>query len=140
MIAHNESELNQDIAAANGAGLGAYTIQFGDGTSDILWRNTNGAVGIWTMSNGQLVSSAATGTADSSWQIPGTGDFYGNGTDDILWRNTNGAVSIWTMSNGQIVSMPTIGTADIAGRFSRMGSASTFDCITAYIPFGRATR
>ena len=65
----------------------------GDGTSDILWQNTNGRAGIWLM-NGtsadqQRRSSAIPGP---SWHVIGAGDFNGDGNADILWQNTNGAV------------------------------------------------
>jgi hypothetical protein len=48
------------------AGIGDFT---GNGTDDILWRNSNGAVDTWTLQNGQVVATAQIGTADSTWQI-----------------------------------------------------------------------
>jgi hypothetical protein len=73
----------------------------GNGHSDMLWRDDNGAVSIWN--NGDISKAhiiAGAGVVANSWHIAGNGDFDGNGTSDILWRNDNGAVSIW--DNGQL--------------------------------------
>ncbi len=81
-----------------------------DGEADILWRNTSGALSVWTM-NGSTVASAAFVTSggsviapDASWSVAGVGDFNHNGASDILWRNTNGATSIWYMNGASISS------------------------------------
>jgi Subtilase family/FG-GAP-like repeat len=75
-----------------------------DGTSDILWRNTNGDTAIWLMSaipsGGALVLSVSQfGIIDNSWQIVGQRDFNGDGNADLLWSNTNGDTSIWLMTS-----------------------------------------
>ena len=52
----------------------------GNGRGDILWRDDNGAVSIW--SNGQASAAqtmSAAGAVPTAWQIVGTGDFDGNG-------------------------------------------------------------
>ena len=78
----------------------------GDGNTDILWRNATGYLTEWlgTSSGGftDNASHAATGAADSSWQIVGTGDFNGDGISDILWRNSGGYTTEWlgTSSGG----------------------------------------
>ena len=70
----------------------------GNGHSDILWRNTNGAVSVWnaTTSVGFQEGSLLTAPVDRSWHIVGIGDFDGDGRDDILWRNDNGQITVWT--------------------------------------------
>jgi Ca2+-binding RTX toxin-like protein len=71
----------------------------GDGKGDMLWRNDNGLVSIWTMdgatrTGAQFVDSPI----PTSWKIQdGAGDYNGDGKSDLLWRNDNGQVSIWTM-------------------------------------------
>jgi hypothetical protein len=45
----------------------------GDGTSDILWRNSNGDVVTWLMGGGTIVSSADLGVIPTSWTIVPTG-------------------------------------------------------------------
>ncbi len=70
----------------------------GDGRTDILWRNDNGAISDWLgRSNGGFSANdaAAFTQVDLGWQVVGTGDFNGDGRDDILWRNANGALSDW---------------------------------------------
>jgi hypothetical protein len=39
------------------------------GKSDILWRNSNGAVAEWTMNGSQITSAADLGAPDTSWSI-----------------------------------------------------------------------
>jgi hypothetical protein len=63
---------------------------------------TNGVVGYWAMSAGQVTSWNVIAAASTSYQVAGIGDYSGNGTDDILWRNaTTGDVGVWAMNNGQ---------------------------------------
>ena len=74
----------------------------GDGHSDILWRNDNGTLAVWTMggtSGNQIETGNQIGSSpDSSWKVADTGDYNGDGTADILWRNNNGTLAVWTMS------------------------------------------
>lgn len=72
----------------------------GDGTSDILWHNTNGDTGIWyldgtAVSQGTAFTLSDVGVVDPSWTPVGTGDFIGSGKAGILWRNSNGEVGEW---------------------------------------------
>ena len=81
----------------------------GDGNADLLWRQSSGALSLWSM-NGASVNSSAPITyqgsqlvPDASWSVAGTGDFNGDGNADLLWRQSSGALSLWTM-NGNAVS------------------------------------
>jgi hypothetical protein len=94
---------------------------YGTGTSDILWRNTDGTVGLWEMSGGQVLAETGFGQVDSSWQIAGTGDFNGDGRSDILWQNTNGTVGLWEMNGSQILSETGIGQADPSWQIAATG-------------------
>jgi hypothetical protein len=67
----------------------------GDGRSDILWRRTDGQVGIWYMAGGVWVGDTYPGGAGLAWNIQGTGDFDADGRSDILWRHTDGQLAIW---------------------------------------------
>ncbi len=87
----------------------------GDGLTDVLWRNTDGTVLVWTMSGATILSQLALATPDgqvvrpgSDWQIQGTGDFNADGQSDILWRNTNGTVQLWLISGNTILSRPNL--------------------------------
>ena len=69
----------------------------GDAHSDLLWRNSNGAVSTWHVSGDgtQVQQAAFSATADPSWKIVETFDTTGDGKADILWRNSNGTIAIW---------------------------------------------
>jgi Ca2+-binding RTX toxin-like protein len=94
-----------------------------DGTTDILWRHTTGAIGVW-LGNGLAPVTAAQkaviGSVDNTWQIEGVDDFNGDSKSDILWRHTSGAVAVW-QGNGlaTVAQAAVIGnvdpTWDIAG-------------------------
>ena len=76
----------------------------GDGRSDILWRNDNGALTDWlgTTSGGFTPNGAnLLEVVDTGWQIAGTGDFDGDHRDDVLWRRADGALTDWRgLANG----------------------------------------
>lgn len=82
----------------------------GNGHADLLWRNTNGQVDLWTMNGAQLVRSdhvTAGGLSvapGSDWHVAGSGDFNGDGYADVLWQNDNGSVDIWNMNGAQLTA------------------------------------
>ncbi len=78
----------------------------GDGKGDILWRNSNGDIGIWLMNGTQILQIPIIGNVPASWTIAGIGDFNGDGYSDILWRNSNGDIEIWFMNGTQILQQP----------------------------------
>jgi hypothetical protein len=80
-----------------------------DGTSDLLWRNSNGTAAMWLM-NGTAMQSAAVFGPFSGWTVlTGEADFNGDGHSDLLWTNTNGAVSIWLMNGTTVLSTTEFG-------------------------------
>jgi len=103
----------------------------GDGKADILWRNTDGSVAVWSM-DGTTVTNASViyGPLDSAWQIVdgpaggntsggynghATGDYNGDGKADLLWRNAStGEVAIWTMDGTNAPGMEVVGTVSNA--------------------------
>ncbi len=103
----------------------------GDGRSDILWRNDNGALTQWLgQPNGGFIDNHANAgnQVPTDWQVVGTGDYNGDGRDDVLWRNETGALTQWLgQANGGFVDnhanagnqVPTdwhvVGTADFNG-------------------------
>ena len=87
------------------AGFGDFD---GDGTSDILWRNSStGENYIYFMDGGLILPSEGyiRTVADPSWIVAGVGDFDGDGRSDILWRNTaTGDNYIYFMNGLQIAN------------------------------------
>ncbi|TMG79620.1 MAG: hypothetical protein E6H75_00385 [Betaproteobacteria bacterium] len=97
----------------------------GDGTSDILWRNSaTGENTIWFM-NGTTVSSSAifSTVPDANWSIAGVGDFNGDGKPDILWHDSAaGQNVIWLMNGATISSGATFATvADLNWSIAGVG-------------------
>ena len=86
------------------AGIGDFD---GNGSADILWRDTSGNVGVWLMNGTQIMSTAALGTVPLNWTIAETGDFGGTGKTGILWTDNAGNVGVWFMK-GTTVSSSTV--------------------------------
>jgi ELWxxDGT repeat protein len=81
-----------------------------DGVSDVLWRNVNGTLAGWSVSEGRISSSevltfdGAVARPDASWSVAGISDFNGDGAADVLWRNVDGTLVDWTMNGSTIAS------------------------------------
>jgi Ca2+-binding RTX toxin-like protein len=89
----------------------------GDGKSDILWRNDNGALSLWQMNGVDVTANNLVASLPLSWKIAGTGDFNGDKKSDIVWRNQNNAVSLWQM-NGSAVELSPIISSDLPSSWS----------------------
>jgi RTX calcium-binding nonapeptide repeat (4 copies)/FG-GAP-like repeat len=76
-----------------------------DKITDILWRNTDGHVGLWTMDGFGILTTkvVAPWFTDNNWQIAGTSDFNGDKKSDILWRKNDGSISVWLMDGSNIL-------------------------------------
>jgi len=81
----------------------------GDGTSDLLWRNTSGALAMWLMSGGQLSSSHSFGIIPGAYTVIGQRDFNGDFNADMLWRDMSGDLAMWLMSGATVSSTPSLG-------------------------------
>jgi hypothetical protein len=82
------------------AGVGDFD---GNGSADILWRDTSGNVGMWLMNGTQIMQTTVLGNVPLIWTIAATGDYAGSGTSGILWTDNTGNVGVWFM-NGTTVS------------------------------------
>jgi hypothetical protein len=85
------------------AGIGDFD---GNGSTDILWRDSSGNVGIWLMNGTQILSTSVLGNVPADWNVAQTGDYNGDGKSDVLWIDTSGNVGVWFM-NGTTVSSVT---------------------------------
>jgi len=91
----------------------------GDHRSDILWRNTNGALADWTMTGGIISSGFLTlnGTVvapGATWSVAGISDFNADSNADVLWRNADGTLAEWTMNGSIITSSAALTFAGVA--------------------------
>jgi hypothetical protein len=88
----------------------------GDGTPDILWRNTTtGDNVVWHM-NGTTISSMVSLTSvPQAWTIVRTVDLNDDDAPDILWRNTTtGDNVVWFMNGNRISSMVSLPSVPLA--------------------------
>jgi hypothetical protein len=90
----------------------------GNGSSDILWKDTSNNVGIWLLEiNEQTIkinSSTILGAVPAGWNVALTGDFNGVGKASILWTDAVGDVGAWAMNGAAIsavVSFGNVGTS-----------------------------
>lgn len=68
----------------------------GDGRMDILWRDANGKVSVWSGQAGGFQQAAyGNSSVGTEWAIAGSGDLNGDGNGDLLWRNQDGSISSW---------------------------------------------
>jgi len=83
----------------------------GDGGSEILWRNANGATTFWTADATRFHGSAFENRPLTSWHIVETFDVNGDGRADVLWRNDNGAIAIWSGGKNPVLSGTLVDTS-----------------------------
>ena len=123
--------LNMGYAVNSGwtvLGVGDFN---GDGTSDVLFENTqSGLVADWSVNNGVAgaFNSVAGIAPNSGWTFDGIGDFNGDGVSDVLWQN-GGTLALWEMSNGSLLKSVTVSSSAPSGY--------TFEGISDY--FGTGT-
>jgi hypothetical protein len=78
--------------------------------SDILWRNDNGALGIWELNGNNVIATLELGTVSADRHIADTADVNGDDTSDNLWHNDNGATGVWEFKDGNVIATLSVGT------------------------------
>ena len=90
----------------------------GDGTDDLLWRNTGtNEMLIWTLSNGVMSthSSLYDSSALSPWDLKWIADLNNDGIDDLLWEmNDASSVYGWLIAGNAISSAAEIYPGDLS--------------------------
>ncbi len=77
---------------------GAHNDFNADGSSDLVWRHTDGDVSVWLANSGASYSGFTAqdlGIVPSHWSIANVADFNGDGKVDLLWRDANGDTGLW---------------------------------------------
>ena len=70
----------------------------GDGKSDLLLQNDNGAIVIETTNGLAVTGGGLINSPGPTWHVVGTADFNGDGQNDILLQNDNGAIVDYLMN------------------------------------------
>ena len=93
-------EIQSFDSATHVLGLGDFN---GDGITDLLLQNDNGAVGAY-LTDGENVGWNYFQSLGSEWSIAGIGDFNHDGIDDVVLQNEKGGYAgIWQLDrNGQV--------------------------------------
>ncbi|WP_018062386.1 FG-GAP-like repeat-containing protein [Caulobacter sp. UNC279MFTsu5.1] len=68
----------------------------GDGKSDLLWRDADGAFSVWISGGVGFQRLLADASVTNDWGLAATGDFNGDGKADLIWRHVSGTFSEWT--------------------------------------------
>ncbi len=102
----------------------------GDGSADVLWRNSNGGIWAWDSNGSGGYASKAVGNPGTSYTVAGVGDFNGDAEADLLLRdNSSGATAIWDSNGSGGVTVKKLGTVGTSytvagvGDFNGDGSA-----------------
>jgi hypothetical protein len=94
----------------------------GNGSTDIVWRDTSGNVGIWLMNGTQILSTAMLGNVPLTWTVAQTGDYSGASMSDILWTDSAGDVGAWFMNGTTISSTKVYGSVGTAWSVQSQGA------------------
>jgi hypothetical protein len=70
----------------------------GNGTSDLIWRHTDGSAAAWLMNGTAFQSGAVLLGASSGWTVQQVADVNGDVKADLIWQRTTGEVATWTMN------------------------------------------
>jgi VCBS repeat protein len=81
----------------------------GDGFSDLVWRDTNGNLGIWLLQGNGVIATAPAGPVASSWMIAGQRDFNGDTKSDWLSHDTSGNTNVWFLNGTQLNAPVSLG-------------------------------
>ncbi|MGH9423497.1 MAG: FG-GAP repeat domain-containing protein [Thermoanaerobaculia bacterium] len=90
----------------------------GDGSADIVWRNTvTGDNSVWYITASGWNGAGATlpAVVNPSLRVISVADLNGDGKADILWRNmTTGDVYTWLMNGGTIIGGSSLGAISLS--------------------------
>ena len=96
-------------------GLGDFN---GDGQTDLLLRNTNGAVGCYFTSGDKLGWNYFQSLGDE-WTVSAIGDLNGDGRDDVVLKHDNGFAGSWLTQSDYTMAWANLDT--LADGFTIVG-------------------
>jgi hypothetical protein len=62
------------------------------------------------MDGTQIAANQIVGSAATTWDIVGTGDYNNDDRADILWRHDSGSVAMWEMNGMQTIANQAVGS------------------------------
>jgi hypothetical protein len=84
-------------------------------SSDIVFRDSSGNIGVWLMSEATaygapstILQSKVLGTVGTNWSIVAQQDLVGQGNTSILWRDAAGDAAIWGMTGTNVSGVSTL--------------------------------
>ena len=93
----------------------------GDGTSDLLWRNSDGSTSQWLMNGTSVQTYGSFGQVPTAWQIAASSDLNGDGKSDLFWRNSDGSTSLWLMNGTSVATFGAFGQIPTAWQITATG-------------------
>ncbi len=95
----------------------------GDGSSDILWRNTDGRLLVYVMREAQFVSSISLGWLEPAWGIKGIADINGDNIADIVFQHSSSReIVTWLIGErARVMSTASLGVSSAGWTVSAMG-------------------
>jgi alpha/beta hydrolase family protein/VCBS repeat protein len=101
------------------AGIGDFD---GNGSNDILWRDSSGNVGMWLLNGTSIMSTAVLGNVPTNWSLAQTGDYNGDVKSDILWIDNQGNVGSWLMNGTTVSSVGSYGNVGTSWAVQALGA------------------
>jgi alpha-tubulin suppressor-like RCC1 family protein len=93
----------------------------GDGKTDLMWQNTNGAAAIWLMDGTAMQDGAVFGPIPGWSLFSGNPDFNADGKSDMVWTNPDGRVAVFLMAGTSMLDEAVIGPGNGWTLFSAQG-------------------
>jgi hypothetical protein len=75
--------------------------------ADLVWRQPNGQVTVWTMVDGQRATVTDIGPpVGSEWHLAGAGDINASKDAELIWQRSDGQVQSWSVKKaGQYLAL-----------------------------------
>ena len=93
----------------------------GSGTSDLVWRRSDGLIVDWSMNGATVTSGSIVTSLDPSWTSLGSADLDGDGKTDLLWQRSDGLIVAWAMNGATVASGAILGTLDASWTLAARG-------------------